>query len=330
MAEESSSASRVRLGRTDLWVSRLCQGTAFRHLERNADDPLAEKVLRHCLEAGVNFYDSAYAYGWGGSEELLGKVLAGRREEAVICTKVPPFDPPGRADEPGAQVPFTEDFLRDGLDGSLKRLGTDYIDLFLVHWPDGVTPPDEICRSMETLVQTGKIRHWGVSNHEAGFVRKLWSVAKKAGTSPPVAVEDYYNVAGYALNQEERSRTRELEREMFPVVRECGIAVLAYSPMDAGQLAPAHRPEPGSPMARMHATLDAVAADMGVSRAQVCVAWVLASPEVTSVLGGAESLDHVDEMLAGAALVLPAETKDRLDAASAEYSRGIETSHNGS
>lgn len=327
MAESTGAVDRVQLGQTDLHVSRLCQGTAFRHLERNAGDPRAEKVLRRCLEAGITFFDSAYAYGWGGSEELLGKVVAGRRDQVVICTKVPPSQPPGASGTPVERLPFTESFLRENLEGSLRRQGTDHVDLFLLHRSDGVTPPEEICRSMEALVKAGKTRYWGVSNHGAQFVQELHDAARQAGTSPPAAVEDYYNVAGHQLDGDGRSRTRKLEDEMFPVVRSCGIGVIAFSPMDAGQLAPELTPEPGSPPARLQATLDSVAAELGVSRAQVCVAWVLARPEVASVLSGAESAEHVDEVLAGTQLVLPDGARARLDQASVTYSRELEACH---
>lgn len=324
MAEPPGDMDLVQLGQTDLQVSPICQGTAFRHLKRQAGDPSAEQVLRRCLEAGITFYDSAYAYGWGGSEELLGKVVAGGRDRVVICTKVPPSRPPAQGVGAGERLPFSKSFLRENLEGSLRRLGTDYVDLFLLHQPDGVTPAVEICRSMESLVQSGKTRYWGVSNHPAGLVQELHDAARRAGTSPPAAVEDYYNVAGHQLGEDGRSRTRTLELEMFPVVRACGIGVIAFSPMDTGQLAPDRPPEMGTPAARLQEALDSVAAELGVPRAQVCVAWVLARPEVTTVLTGAESVEHVDEVVAGARLTLPADARQRLDRASAAYSWELE------
>jgi 1-deoxyxylulose-5-phosphate synthase len=330
MTESAGGVDWVPLGQTDLRVSRLCQGTAFRHLERHADDRRAEGVLRWCLERGITFFDSASAYGWGGSEELLGKAVAGRRDQVVICTKVTPSQRPGTGGMPEARLPFTSSFLRDSLEASLRRLGTDYIDLFLLHKPDGLTPPASICRSMEALVRAGKTRYWGVSNHEAEFVQRLHDAARQAGTSPPAAVEDYYNVAGHHLDEHGRSRTRRLEGEMLPVVRACGMGLIAFSPMDTGQLAPELIPEPGSPLARLQAALDLVAGELGVSRAQVCVAWVLTRAETTSVLSGAESPEHVDKVLAGTELVLAAEIRARLDQASIAYSQELEACHNGS
>ena len=293
-------------------------------MARSADNTKAEEVLRHCLDVGINFFDSAYAYGWGGSEELLGRVLRGRRDEAVICTKVPPSDPPRHDGDPGERVPFTDENLRNRLEGALQRIGTDYIDLLLLHQRDGVTPPAQVCRSMDDLVKTGKIRYWGVSNHGAELVRQLWTTAREAGSSAPAAVEDYYNLVGAYAMAKGGASVRELERDMFPLLRESGIGLIAFSPMDAGHLTPEYEPEPGSPLEEVHATLDAVAAELQVARAQVCVAWVLAQPEVASVLGGAESPEHVDEMVAGAALELPAEAKRKLDEVGAGYARKVE------
>ena len=323
----SLQLTQVRLGQTDLLVTRYCQGTAFRHLERNARDPRAERVLRHCLDAGVNFFDTAQEYGWGAAEELLGSVLAGRRDRAVICTKVPPTHPPAR--DGGASEParFTREFLTRQLERSLKRMRTDFVDLYLLHSPDERTPAAEICESMDRLVRSGKTRFWGLSNHDAAFVAACCAFSRDAGVTPPSVIEDYYTVAGYTLTPDRRSRIRKLEREMFPVVRAEGIGVIAYSPLDAGELSPRHQVDAGSPLAEMHAALDEAAGELGVSRAQVCVAWVFDHPEVTSVLAGPESTAHVDETLAGAALKLPAEVRGKLDAASEYYGEKLEQEH---
>lgn len=313
-------AERVRFGQTELMVSRLCQGTAFRHLDRHADSPVAEKVLRHCLDRGVNFFDAAIAYGWGGSESLLGQTIAGRRQEVVVCTKVPRSHLPSEGADP-EPAEFSHEFLATQLEGSLARLGTDYVDLYLLHQPDGVTPPEEICAAMEALVEAGKTRYWGVSNHGAEAVEALLECARDRNTSAPAGVEEYYNIAGaHSASGEGESRVRVLEREMFPLLRQRGLGLLAFSPMDAGSLSPENGPEEGSPLVALCQVLDAVAAKLGTTRSQVCVAWVLAHPEVTCVLGGAESCEHVDELLAGTRLALPDEERSRLDRASIEHS----------
>jgi len=312
------ATERVRFGETELMVSRLCQGTAFRHLDRSAESPVAEKVLRHCLDRGVNFFDSAIAYGWGGSESLLGKAIAGRRQEVVICTKVTRHHLPREGADP-EPAEFSKEFLASQLEGSLARLGTDYVDLYLLHQPDGVTTPDVICAAMEALVQAGKIRYWGVSNHGAEAVEALLACAEGCGSSAPAGVEDYYNISG-ASSSEGPSRVRSLEREMFPLLLRRKLGLLAFSPMDAGSLSPENRPDEGSLLAALCRVLDDVAAKLGVTRSQVSVAWMLAHPEVTCVLGGAESPEHVDELLAGTRLVLPEEERVRLDRASIEHS----------
>ena len=162
-------SDRVFFGQTDLQVSRLCQGTAFRHLPR-ADSPQSLAVLHHCLDQGVNFFDTAQAYGWGGAEEVLGRAIAGRRDEVVICTKVPASLAPTSDSDPGERVRYTRDHLTDRLEESLRRLRTDRVDLYLLHHRDEGTPPEEIAEVMEDLVQAGKTRYWGVSNHSAAEV----------------------------------------------------------------------------------------------------------------------------------------------------------------
>jgi aryl-alcohol dehydrogenase-like predicted oxidoreductase len=316
----------VPFGSTDLRVTRLCQGTAFRTLEREAGDRQAEAVLRHCLDAGVRFFDSSNAYGWGGSERLLGQALRGRRDEVVICTKVSPSTPPPADGTPGTARAFTDTWLSEQLDGSRGRLDTDVIDLYLLHSPDGVTPMADLCERMQRLLDSGRIRHWGVSNHSAAQVEQLLRSAAISGATPPVGVEDYYSVAGGARTEEGGSRVRLLEREMFPVLRRAGMGLLAFSPMDRGDLAPGHvGMESGSPLAPLIEALDEVADELQCSRASVCVAWVLSHGEVTSVLGGAESGAHVDELVAGTRLELPGELADRLTAASETYSRRLES-----
>lgn len=324
-----ADAPRTTFGTTDLQVTRLCQGTAFRTLRREAGDHVAEAVLRHSLDVGINFYDSSNAYGWGGAERLLGAALAGRRDEAIICTKVSPSRPPAADGTPGEKVAFTEAYLDEQLEGSRGRLDTDWIDLYLLHSPDGETAPTVLCERMQGLVDSGRIRHWGVSNHTPAFVQALLDAAAAAGTAPPVGIEDYYTVAGSHLGAEGGSRVRWLEAEMFPLLRASGLGLLAFSPMDCGDLAPGRPVEAGSPLATLIAVLDEVAGDLGVTRSQVCVAWVLTHPEVTSVLGGAESTAHVDEMVAATQLTLPGEQLERLGRASQAYSAALEGSGGG-
>ncbi len=308
----------VRFGQTDLWVSRLCQGTAFRHLDRSELDERGVAVLHHCLDMGINFFDSAEAYGWGGAERALGEAVKGRRDEVILCTKVPGSAAPTSEGDPGEKTPYTRETLHRRVEGSLERLQTDYLDLYLLHHDDGVTPAEEIVESMDALVQAGKVRYWGVSNHSGASLNALVRACRDQGKELLAGVEEYYNIAGL-LGQDGEPRMATLEREVFPMLREEGLGILTFSPMDTGRLAPGREEQAEPELRELIAAIDAVAGDLRVLRSVVCTAWVLSHPEITSVLAGSESAAHVDENLAGTKLVLPPEALDRLNAASQTY-----------
>lgn len=314
-------SSLVRFGNTDLRVSRLCQGTAFRQLRRADDDPLAQQVLARALEVGINFFDSANAYGMGGSEKALGRAIAGRRDQVVICTKVSPSYLPEQEGSEAKPARFTREFLFEQAEGSLQRLGTDYIDMYMLHKPDDVTPAEACAEAMDALVQAGKIRYWGVSNHSAEQVR---ACVEWRNGAPIAGIEDYYNIASSFPDKTGGSRMRAMEEQMFPLLREAGLGLMAFSPLDTGKLAPERPVKPGTPLAELVDTLDRVAREMNVGRPAVCVAWVLTHPEVSSVLAGAESPDHVEENLAGTELVLPDDAVALLNAAQDTYRARIE------
>ncbi len=321
MAEKSNEgrpSHLVRFGQTDLYVSRLCQGTAFRNMPRTVDT-MGLLVLQHCIDVGVNFFDSSNAYGWGGAEENLGKAIAGRRDQVVICTKVAASYAPEKESSPGKPARFTRDFLFEQAEGSLKRLQTDYIDLYLLHQPDKVTPAVEVVDSMDALVRSGKIRYWGVSNHSTAQVSEYVELAQTTDKAPIAGIEDYYNIAGESLTDTGESRVQQMEQEMFPVLRKSGLGILAFSPLDTGHLVPGRSVDPDTPLAKLIDVLDEVAQDLRVSRGTVCVAWVLTHPEVTSVLAGAERPEHVEENFAGTQIVLSDEAIETLNAASAAY-----------
>lgn len=317
----SDDLARVCFGSTDLQVSRLCQGTAFRSMPRE-EQPRGVQVLEHCLEVGVNFFDSAIAYGWGGAESCLGRAIAGRRDQAVICTKVPSSQPPPEVGGSGVTEAYTGAYLTDQLEGSLRRLGTDYVDLFLLHHTEkGGTPPAVVAAAMDELVRSGKTRYWGVSNHSGNEVQEYVDAAAAVGTAPPVGTEDYYNIAGNQLMDSGKSRTAWLERDLFPVTRKAGLGLIAFSPVDCGALAPGKEGDAGPALKALIQTIDGVAGDLGLARATVCVAWVLTHPEVTSVLAGSESEEHVDQNLAGTTLELPSDALSTLNGASVEFRR---------
>lgn len=321
MAEKSNErhpSHLVRFGQTDLYVSRLCQGTAFRNMPRTVDT-MGLRVLQHCIEVGVNFFDSSNAYGWGGAEENLGKAIARKRNQVVICTKVAASYAPEQENDPGKPARFTRDFLFQQVEGSLGRLQTDYIDLYLLHQPDKGTPAAEIVDSMDALVQSGKIRYWGVSNHSAAQVTEYVELGRGTDKAPIAGTEDYYNIAGESVTDTGNSRVGQLEQEMFPVLRESGLGLLAFSPLDTGHLVPGRNVDTDTPLSTLIDVLDQVAQDLRVNRATVCVAWVLIHPEVTSVLAGAEHPEHVEDNFIGTEITLPDEAIETLNAASAAY-----------
>lgn len=312
----------VRFGHTDLWVSRLCQGTAFRsHLSRRGDSKEAHALLRHCIDVGINFFDTAEAYGSGESEIALGHGIAGRRHEVVISTKAYP-----RVD--GERIALTESILRTRVEASLKRLGTDYIDLYFIHGPDKKTPsfheeaPDreaptrahmeEIAAAMTALVESGKIRYWGVSNHLPRQVEELMEAGNQPGRLPLAGLQDYLTVvAGDRLSL--------MVDGLFPLIRRGNLGLMAFSPLGGGSLVPGREDQQTSAVRDVVAVLDQVAGELGVTRPQVCVAWVAAHSEVASVLSGAEKPEHVEENLKGTRLTLPAAAMARLNAAAASY-----------
>ena len=318
----------VQFGHTDLWVSRHCQGTAFRrHLSREGGDVEAHKLIRHCIDLGINFFDSAEGYGMGGSETALGHGVAGRRGEVVISTKGSPH-PAG--EEPLA---FTREILTQKCEASLKRLNTDYIDIYLLHGPDAITPSSErpepppgtatlehmemIADTMDSLVQAGKIRYWGVSNHLAKQVDELIEIGmrpERSGKSRIAGLQDYYNIVSGA-------RRDFMSEELFPLIRKGKLGLMAFSPLGEGRLVPGREPEEGSPLTGVIEELDRVAEELGVSRPQVCVAWVLSHPEVTSALSGGEKPEHVEDNFKGTTLTLPDEALKRLKAASDTYNQ---------
>jgi len=295
--------SYTYFGQTDLRVSRLCQGTAFRDLPR-ADDPRALRVLHYAIDRGINFFDTASAYGWGGAETVLGRAINGRREKLVLCTKVPASLPPTREGEVGARRRYSYAYLHQQLEASLRRLRTDYVDLYLLHHVDPHTSPDEIATSMQELVTQGKTRYWGVSNHSAAQLRPYLDGTSIAG------IEDYYNIAGTQLNAASRSRTLVFEEEVQPLLVEHRIGCMAFSPMDTGHLAPGRATDPS--LRALVKEIDDVAAQLGVGRASICVAWLARQPGISSVLCGAESSEQIDANWRGIELEMPAEALAQL------------------
>ena len=315
-----------RLGRTGLQVSAICLGTM--QFGWTAGEETAFAVLDAAVDAGCNFVDSADLYSrWveghqgGESETIIGRWLArrpGRRRQLVLATKV--RAPMG--DGPNDQG-LTRLHLVNGVEESLRRLQTDTIDLYQMHWPDEDTPLDETLRALDDLVRAGKIRYIGCSNYPAWLLAKaLWrsDVGRLVRFE---ALQPHYNYVHRA----------EFERELQPLCLDQQIGVLPYSPLAGGFLSGKYRrdaPLPDSARAgsvqrrymnaRGFAAVEALAemaAARGVSVPQLAMAWVLANPAVTAAIAGANSVAQLAENMGGAALVLSTEEKTRLDAVTA-------------
>ncbi len=322
----------TRLGRTGLKVSRLCLGTMTFGLQ--CDEPTSRAILDAAAAGGISFIDTADAYPLGGStetvgrtEEIVGRWLRGRRHEFILATKC--HNP--MSDRPWDRGNSRKHVL-DAIDASLRRLGTDYVDLYQLHMFDPETPLDESLRALDDVVRAGKARYVGCSNFQAWQVARALGRSEVLGTVRFDSVQPRYNLL-----------FRELERELFPLCAQEGIGVIPYNPLAGGVLSGKHRATGPAPSGRFtlgtagqmyqdrywhdreFATLEQLrplAAEAGLDLVTVAVAWVMANPVVTSPIVGASRPEQLSAALAAAAVKLAPELKARLDALTAEYRRG--------
>jgi aryl-alcohol dehydrogenase-like predicted oxidoreductase len=313
------------LGRSGLKVSTIVLGT----MTFGGDDatgPLgatqvsdARRILDRCLDAGVNLIDTADVYKQGASEEVIGEILEGRREEVLLATKAR-FPVGSGPNDQG----LSRHYLIRACEASLKRLRTDYIDLYQVHEWDGLTPLDETLDALDTLVHQGKVRYIGCSNYSAWHVMKAMGVSDRLGLQRFVSQQIYYSLIG-----------RDAEAELIPVTIDQGLGVLVWSPIAGGLLSGKYRRGAEGPTGSRHTlnwseppiadwdhvydvieTVVEVAESRGVSGAQVSLAWLLGRPGVTGVVIGTRSEEQVADSLAAADLVLTADERAKLDAVS--------------
>ncbi len=293
----------VKLGSTGLDVSRIVLGCmSFGEPSRGnhewtLDEGASRPIIRRALEAGVTFFDTANVYSAGSSEEIVGRALAeyGRRDELVIATKVN-----GRMHEgPNGQGLSRKAILAE-IDHSLRRLGTDYVDLYQIHRWDPAVPVEETLEALHDVVRAGKARYLGASSMWAWQFAKAQHTARAHGWTPFRSMQDHYNL----LNREE-------EREMFPLCADEGVGVIPWSPLARGLLTR----EWGTTTMRSEtdgfgrtlyddgdkAVVDAVgqvAEQRGLPRAQIALAWVLRNPVVTGPIVGATTVSHLDDAIA--------------------------------
>ena len=315
------------LGNTGLQVSTICLGTmtfggaSFWQAIGKLDQDAADGLIQSSVEAGVNFIDTADIYSEGQSETILGQSLKNlniARKDIVLATKAYGRVGPGRND-----VGASRGHLMDAVDASLKRLGTDYIDLYQIHGTDLYTPVEETMRALDTLVSRGKVRYIGCSNWQAWRIMKAAGISELKNLASFDTLQAYYSIAG-----------RDLEREIVPMLEDRKMGLLVWSPLAGGLLSGKYTREHQKPedsrrsifdfplvdKERAWAILDVMAPmakERGVSVATLALAYVLAKPFVTSVIIGAKRLEQLTENLAAADLVLSAEEMKVLDEASA-------------
>jgi aryl-alcohol dehydrogenase-like predicted oxidoreductase len=314
-----------QLGRSGLKVSTITLGTmgfggtGWASPVGNLDVKAARQQIDICLEAGVNLIDTADIYSEGLSEEILGQALGADREDVLLATKVRGPMGPGPNDEG-----LSRHHILRGVEASLRRLGTDYIDLYQVHEWDGLTPQEETLAALDTLVQSGKVRYIGSSNYTARQLMKALWISDLRGFSSYVSQQIYYSL-----------QARDAENELIPIAIDEGLGVLVWSPLAGGLLSGKYRrgqdaPEgtrrfegwtepPVNDEDRLYDTVDVlveIGEGHGVSAAQVALAYTLAKPAVTSVIIGARTEEQLRDNLAAAELTLSAEEFDRLDTVS--------------
>jgi aryl-alcohol dehydrogenase (NADP+) len=312
-------------------VSRLCLGTMT--FGYQCDEATSRAILDRATEAGITFLDTADVYPLGGpidvqgrTEEIVGRWLEGRRGDFIVATKCfhamskRPFD---RGN--------SRKHVLDAIDASLRRLRTDYVDLYQLHNPDPETPLDETLRALEDVVRSGKARYVGCSNHLAYQVARAIGRSEALGAARFDSVQPRYNLL-----------FREIERELLPLCQEEGLGVIPYNPLAGGLLTGKHRagapPEGRFTLGsaaeryqqrywheRMFETVEVlkrVAQEASLPLATIAVAWVMAHPAVTAPIIGASRPEQLEPVLAAAKTTLDPALKQRLDDLTLEYRRG--------
>ncbi|MFI1584194.1 aldo/keto reductase [Embleya sp. NPDC020630] len=308
----------VKLGSTGLDVSRICLGCMSYGVPERGSHPwtlpedAARPLIRRAVEAGINFFDTANIYSDGTSEEIVGRALAdfARRDEIVIATKLNGRMRPG----PNAAGLSRKAVLTE-IDNSLRRLGTDYVDLYQIHRWDTATPIEETMEALHDVVKAGKARYIGASSMYAWQFAKAQYTAERHGWTRFVSMQNHLNLL-----------YREEEREMLPLCADQGVGVIPWSPLARGRLtrdwgADSARSETDEFGKTLYGEADRpiveavaeIAEERGVSRAQVALAWIASRPGVTAPIVGAGKPVHVDDAVAALSLTLTAAEVDRLE-----------------
>ncbi len=310
-----------RLGKTGLRVSKLCLGAmTFGNKDWGCDEKTSIEITHRFLEAGGNFIDTADGYAGGVSEEITGKAISDRRQSVVLATKV--FAPMG----PGPNDKgLSRKHILDAVDGSLKRLGTDYIDLYQVHGFDQSTPIEETLRALDDCVRSGRVRYIGCSNHFAWQLMKAVALSKELGLARYDCLQPQYSLV-----------SRSIEREILPLCVDQGIGVIPYSPLAGGILtgkirkgkaAPKGTRADVNPFGGNFYTEDRklaiaervieIAERINATPSSVALSWCANQPGITSPIFGARTMKQLETNLASLDLELGEEEIKELDKASA-------------
>ncbi|WNG50514.1 aldo/keto reductase [Archangium minus] len=312
-----------QLGRTGLFVSELCFGAmtfggeGYWKAIGAQGQAEADKLVGRSLDAGINFFDTANVYSHGISEQMLGKALGAKRSSVVLATKVR-----GRMGPGVNELGLSRGHIMDSVHASLKRLGTDYIDLYQIHGYDAVTPLDETLRALDDLVRQGKVRYLGASNLAAWQLMKALGISEHKGLARFESLQAYYTIAG-----------RDLERELVPLMKDQHLGLMVWSPLAGGFLSGKYRREQQGPQGSRRVefdfppvnkeraydiidVMDGVAKEHGVSVARVALAWLLHQSHVTTIIIGAKTEQQLEDNLAATTLKLSPEQLAKLDAVS--------------
>jgi aryl-alcohol dehydrogenase-like predicted oxidoreductase len=311
----------IRLGTTGMKVSRLCLGCMSyggpnERWPWALDEETSRPFIQRALELGINFFDTADVYSRGSSEEVVGRALRdfAPRDQVVIATKVHGEMGPGPNDHGQSRK-----HIFSSIDASLKRLGTDYVDLYQIHRWDYATPIEETLQALDDLVRMGKVRYVGASSMYAWQFAKALYTADLHGWTRFVSMQPHYNLV-----------YREEEREMLPLCRDQGIGVIPWSPLARGLLT-GGRVKDGKETPRAQtdgfarhlyahrddfdivARLAEVSKERGLPDAQVALAWLLSKPGITAPIIGATKLGHLEDAVAALSIQLSAEEIQRLE-----------------
>lgn len=302
------------VGRSGLTVSAV--GLGGNTFGATVDGEDAVRVIRHAIDQGITFIDTADVYSMGRSEELVGKAIAGRRETVVVASKC------GIPLDSGSHTGgLSRRWVLQAAEDSLRRLGTDYIDLYYAHRPDSETPIDETLRAMDDLVRDGKVRYIGCSNFKAWEVARGIGISERLGLERWVAVQNRWNLLD-GLDSPELEQAAEV----------LGVGIIPYTPLASGLLTgkyrPGEEPSAGTRFGDLERIRERMTADKlrqaervrlwveehGHTLAEAAIAWLLAHPSVPSVIAGARSPEQVDTNVKAAEWAMSPEDRDELTA----------------